>query len=67
MTSADPTSQAFPWLTARQIEVAGVAVRALRVNFVGELHHPLADRLPIYEAFTEAGAEHGLAPFGMRA
>jgi dimethylglycine dehydrogenase len=46
-------------------------VRALRVNFVGELgwelHHPLASQLAIHDALTQAGAEHGLTPFGMRA
>ncbi len=71
LTSADLGSGAFPWLTSQKIEVAGVAVRALRVNFVGELgwelHHPVAGQLAIYDALMKAGAEHGLTPFGMRA
>ncbi len=71
LTPADLTSQAFPWLTGQEIVVAGIAVRALRVNFVGELgwelHHPVADQLAIYDALTQAGAAHGLTPFGMRA
>ena len=71
LTAADLGSATFPWLTSQEIEVAGVAVRALRVNFVGELgwelHHPVAGQLAIYDALVEAGAAHGLTPFGMRA
>ncbi|HSO29409.1 MAG TPA: FAD-dependent oxidoreductase, partial [Candidatus Sulfomarinibacteraceae bacterium] len=37
LTRADLGSAAFPWLTAREIEVAGIPVRALRINYLGEL------------------------------
>ncbi|HSG93884.1 MAG TPA: FAD-dependent oxidoreductase, partial [Afifellaceae bacterium] len=71
LTAADLSSDAFPWLTSQEIQAAGVSVRALRVNFVGELgwelHHLVADQLAIYDALMQAGAEHGLIPFGMRA
>jgi Glycine cleavage system T protein (aminomethyltransferase) len=44
-TDADLSSKAFPWLTAREVHVAGVPVTALRVSYVGELgwelHHPI--------------------------
>ncbi|HSM41045.1 MAG TPA: FAD-dependent oxidoreductase, partial [Afifellaceae bacterium] len=33
LTDADLSSVAFPWLSGREIEVAGVPVRALRVNY----------------------------------
>ena len=36
-TDADLSSKAFPWLTAREVHVAGVPVTALRVSYVGEL------------------------------
>ena len=48
LTTADLGNAAFPWLTGREIEVAGIRVRALRVNYVGELgwelHVPMDGR-----------------------
>jgi len=61
----------FPWLTGREIVVAGVPLRALRVNYVGELGwelHPLmSDLEAVYDAVWEAGAAHGIADFGLYA
>ena len=46
-------------------------VRALRVNFVGELgwelHHPLTYQNVIFDAIMEAGKEFNIKPFGIRA
>jgi len=46
-------------------------VRALRVNFVGELgwelHHPIEYQLGLYDALMAAGAEFGIGGVGMRA
>ncbi len=68
LTEADLSSPAFPWLTAQEIEVAGVLCVALRVSYVGELgwelHCPL-DRLgDLYSAVRSAGEEHGIVEFG---
>ena len=61
----------FPWLRSQQIEVAGVALRALRVNYVGELgwelHAPMADMEILYDAIMQAGAEFGICNFGLYA
>ena len=62
----------FPWLSARMMEVAGHGgVRALRVNFVGELgwelHLPWDSVAPVFDALVEEGAPHGLVQAGMRA
>ncbi len=58
----------FPWLTAREVEVAGVPCTALRVSYVGELgwelHHPIDRMVELYEAIQESGAEHGITDFG---
>ena len=67
-TGADLSSKAFPWLTAREVHVAGVPVTALRVSYVGELgwelHHPI-DRMPeLYDALVAAGEAHGMVHFG---
>ncbi len=71
LTSADLTNESFPWFTGQEIEVSGVPVRALRMNFVGELgwelHHPIDRQLELYLALMEAGRSVGIADFGMRA
>ena len=71
LTPADLGNARFPWLTGQEIDVAGVGVRALRVNYVGELgwelHHPIGDQLKLYDALAEAGERYGLRSFGLRA
>ena len=65
----DPlTNETFAWLTGKEIEVAGISVRALRVSYAGELgwelHMPMAHLERIYHALWEAGGSHGMADFG---
>ena len=71
LTDADLSNAAFPWLSARHIHVGLAPVRALRVNFVGdlgwELHHPIEYQHHLYDALTKAGAEFGIGLSGMRA
>ena len=71
LTGADLGNDAFPWLTGREIEVAGVPTRALRVSYAGELgwelHHPMDRMETLYDALMEAGAAHGIADFGVYA
>jgi dimethylglycine dehydrogenase len=67
-TDADLTNDTFRWLTAREIEVAGVPCLALRVSYVGELgwelHFPI-ERMPeLYDAIVVAGEPLGLVHFG---
>jgi dimethylglycine dehydrogenase len=68
VTDADLGNAAFPWLTAREIAVAGVPLRALRVSYAGELgwelHTPMADLARVYDALMAAGEGHGIANFG---
>ena len=68
VTDADLSNAAFPWLTGQEIDVAGEAVRALRVNYVGELgwelHCPMDRLLAVYDAVWEAGGAFGIANFG---
>jgi dimethylglycine dehydrogenase len=68
VTDADLGNNAFPWLTAREIEVAGVPLRALRVSYAGELgwelHTPMAEMARVYDALMAAGEAHGIANFG---
>jgi 4-methylaminobutanoate oxidase (formaldehyde-forming) len=55
----------------RQIAVAGVMLRALRITYVGELgwelHVPLADTGKVYDALMAAGAAFAIRPVGYRA
>ena len=64
-------SSAFRWLSGREIHIAGMPVRALRVNYVGELGwelHPAMEHLEaLYDALVEAGAEFGIRNFGLYA
>lgn len=71
VTDADLSNGAFPWLSTRQIDIGMAPVRAMRVNFVGdlgwELHHPIAYQNHIFDALVAAGEAHGLGMCGMRA
>ena len=71
LTDANMEHKAFPWLTAQQITVAGIPLRALRVSFVGELgfelHHPIEKQGELFDALMKAGAADGIRPIGLRA
>ncbi|QEX17860.1 glycine cleavage system protein T [Hypericibacter terrae] len=68
-TKTDLTNASFRWLTGKEIEVAGVkGVRALRVNYVGELgwelHVPMKSLPIVFDAVMKAGGAHGIQLFG---
>ncbi|MEQ9349722.1 MAG: aminomethyltransferase family protein, partial [Alphaproteobacteria bacterium] len=71
VTDADLSSNAFPWLSGQMIDVGMARLRAMRVNFVGELgwelHHPIEMQHVIFDALMAAGHDHGLTLVGMRA
>ena len=71
LTTVDLGNGAFPWLTGKEIEVAGIGVRALRVNYVGELgwelHVPMDRVVDLYSAVWAAGTAYGIADFGLYA
>ena len=68
LTDSDLSNASFKWLTGQEIMLAGVSVRALRVNYVGELgwelHCRMQDMPAVYEAVWAAGQPHGIADFG---
>ncbi len=70
-SAADLSNQAFPWLSARSIEVAGIPVRALRVSYVGELgwelHAPRDALGTIYDALYGTARAMGGANVGLHA
>lgn len=71
LTEADFSNAGFRWLSGQEITIAGVPVRALRVNYVGELgwelHAPMAELERLYDAIWAAGEPHGIADFGVYA
>ncbi len=71
LTDAPLDNKNFSWLTGREIQVAGVTVRALRVNYVGELgwelHPPIEDLETLYDAMWETGQQYGIVDFGLYA
>ena len=68
LTDTDLSDAAFPWLTAAEINVAGIRVRALRISYVGELgwelHVRLGEMSRLYDALTAAGRRYQLRHFG---
>jgi 4-methylaminobutanoate oxidase (formaldehyde-forming) len=70
-TNADLANGAFPFGACREIEVAGVRLKALRITYVGELGYELhipADGVErVYAALCEAGRQFGIADAGYRA
>ena len=68
-TTSDLSNAGFRWLTGKAAMVAGVNIRLLRVNYVGELgwelYIPTEFVAHVFERLCEAGAEFGLTPAGM--
>jgi 4-methylaminobutanoate oxidase (formaldehyde-forming) len=71
LSSADLTNAAFPYLSARTIDVGFARVLALRVTYVGELgyelHIPTEYGVGVYDALMETGADLGARPVGLSA
>jgi sarcosine oxidase subunit alpha len=71
LTSADLDGAAFPYLGVREIDVAGIPARAMRVGFVGEwgyeVHVPAEFGATLWQALMQAGAGLGIRPFGVEA
>jgi len=71
ITEADLSNEQHPYLSCRNIHIGVSPVRAIRMNFVGELgwelHHDLVYQRAIYQDILKAGQEFGLVNCGMRA
>lgn len=71
LTNADLSNDAFRWLSAQEIQIGDIPLKALRVGYVGELgwelHCPMARLLELYEAIWATGKPHGIANFGVYA
>ena len=71
LSSADLSNDAFPYATAKQIDVAYARPWAMRMSYVGELgwelYIPTNFALPVFDAILEAGKKFGLRMVGMQA
>jgi len=71
LTHDDVSHEGFGFFRAKQIDIAGVSVLALRVSYVGELGWELyvsADNAVfLWDALWEAGQAHGIIAAGRRA
>jgi 4-methylaminobutanoate oxidase (formaldehyde-forming) len=71
LTTADLSSEAFPYLRARELAVGPVPCLALRVTYVGELgwelYCPTEFGLALWDTLWDAGQEHGLVAGGYKA
>lgn len=69
LTDEDISAEGFPYMGVRMATVAGIPCRMLRVGFVGELgfeiHCPAHSGEALWDAIMEAGADHGIKPFGV--
>jgi sarcosine oxidase, subunit alpha len=69
LTDLDCSSEAFQYLDGKRAAVADVPSLILRIGFVGEvgyeIHFPAAYGEHVWNAILDAGAEHGIRPFGL--
>ena len=63
-----PTLQDLPAMAYREARVAGIDARVFRISFTGELSYeinvPGDQGLALWQAVTDAGAKHGITPYG---
>jgi 4-methylaminobutanoate oxidase (formaldehyde-forming) len=71
LTDAPLDNASFPYMSAREIDIADAPALALRVTYLGELgyelHVPSEYALYLYDELWRAGERHGIANVGYRA
>jgi len=71
LTSQNLNNNDFPWLKGKEIIINKIPVRALRVNYVGELgwelHHPMSQMESLYDSIYETGKKENIINFGTNA
>lgn len=70
LTSIDVSNEAFPYLSAQEIDIDYARVLAIRVTYVGELgwelYIPTEHAVQVYDRIVEAGKAHKLKHAGMQ-
>ena len=71
ITSADLSNDAFPFRTAREIDIGLARVLCVRITYVGELGYelniPSEQAVHVYDRIVEAGEKFGLKHAGLKA
>jgi glycine cleavage system aminomethyltransferase T len=71
ITSADLSNEAFPFRTAREIDIGFARLLCNRITYVGELGYelciPSEQAVHVYDRVVEAGKGFGLCHAGLRA
>ncbi|XP_071846025.1 dimethylglycine dehydrogenase, mitochondrial-like isoform X2 [Apostichopus japonicus] len=71
LTDEDVSHEAFPFMTMRQMSIAGVLCRAIRISYTGELgwefYHKRGDTEKLYDGLISAGEPYGIGDFGVYA
>ena len=64
LTSQNLNNNDFPWLKGKEILINKISVRALRVNYVGELgwelHHSMNQMEALYDVIYEVGKKENI-------
>jgi dimethylglycine dehydrogenase len=68
LTSENLNNNNFPWLRGKEILINKIPVRALRINYMGELgwelHHPIKYMESLYDTICEVGKKENIINFG---
>ena len=68
LTNEDLSNTNFPWLKGKEILIDDIPVRALRINYVGELgwelHHPMKQMDKLYNMILKEGKKFNISNFG---
>jgi len=71
ITSADLSNEAFPFRTAREIDIGFARLRCNRITYLGELGYelniPAEQTVHVYDRVVEAGTKYGLRHAGLQA
>jgi sarcosine oxidase subunit alpha len=71
LTEMDVSHEAFPFMTWREGNVAGLPTRVFRISFTGELSYeinvPASYGMDLWNTCVTAGEEFGVVPFGTEA
>ena len=71
VTSVELSNEAFPFRTAREIDLGFARVMCIRITYVGELgyelHIPAEQAVHVYDRLVEAGADFDLRHAGLKA
>ncbi len=67
----DTNPDTFPFMSFRDATVGGIPARIYRISFTGELSYeinvPASYGMALWERVMEAGAPHGITPYGTEA